>query len=893
MFSFIAKKIFGSVNERVIKSLSQDVSAINDLEEKIAALTDLELQNKTQDFRNRLKDGASLDSLLHEAFAVVREASKRVLNMRHFDVQLIGGIILHQGKIPEMRTGEGKTLVSTLACYLNALEGKGVHVVTPNDYLSRRDSAWMGKIHQFLGLSVGCITNEINDDERRAAYACDITYATNNELGFDYLRDNMKYSLEQMVQRGHNFAVVDEVDSILIDEARTPLIISGPTNDNSKLYEEIDRIIPKLEAKDFQLEEKERGVFLTDEGIESVEKILKKSGSIEENSSLYDPIHISLVHHVNQALKAHKIFKNEIDYIVKDDSIIIIDEFTGRMQEGRRFSDGLHQALEAKEGVKVRNENQTLASITFQNYFRLYKKLSGMTGTASTESVEFEEIYGLKVVEIPTNKKIARVDEEDEIYKNQQGKYDAIIKSIQEAHARKQPVLVGTVSIEKSEYLSKLLKQNKLPHSVLNAKYHEKEAEIIAQAGVSGAITIATNMAGRGTDIMLGGNPDVMIKNGATLEEIEADKKLVIEAGGLYVLGTERHESRRIDNQLRGRAGRQGDPGKSKFFLSLEDDLMRIFGSEKLQSLLSTFGLKDDEAIIHPWITKTLAGAQHKIEMRNYEIRKNLLKYDDIANQQRKVMFTLRHEIISAQDVGNKLKEFRAQINQELVEDCIPKNSYSEQWEINLLEKEIFRIYGLKLDLKGEAAKENIAEKEILEFIEQNVEQLFAQKRELYGAEVLSQIERQIFLITIDSEWKDHLLSLDKLRHGINLRAYAQKDPLIEYKRDAFNLFEEMMLRIEEQVVSRVAHAQINLEENNGEINLIARAPKQKMFETRNDPAASLDGDERRVVSSSLPIKNNVDPSNRNPLDSSTWGNVGRNEICPCGSGKKYKHCHG
>ncbi len=908
MFQFLAKRIFGSVNERVIKSLLPEVEKINAFEAKFLALSDAELKAKTDEFKNRLKAGESLDSLLHEAFAVVREASKRALGMRHFDVQMIGGIVQHHGKISEMRTGEGKTLVATLPCYLNALTGLGVHVVIPNDYLAKRDSAWMGRVHEFLGMTVGCLTNELDDEQRKAAYACDITYATNNELGFDYLRDNMKFSLEQMVQRGHNFAIVDEVDSILIDEARTPLIISGPTNDNSKLYEEINRLIPRLAAADFQLEEKDRGVFLTDVGIESVEKMLKNSGAIAENSSLYDPLHISLVHHVNQALKAHKIFKNEIDYIVKDDSIVIIDEFTGRMQEGRRFSDGLHQALEAKEGVKVRNENQTLASITFQNYFRLYKKLAGMTGTAQTEAVEFEEIYGLKVLEIPTNQPVARKDEDDEIYKNEAGKYDAIIRATKEAHEKKQPILMGTVSIEKSEHLSKLLRAHKLPHNVLNAKYHEKEAEIIAQAGVPGAITIATNMAGRGTDIKLGGNDEMLIAaeisdetDPQKIAEIKAkveaqvgrDKKIVIDAGGLYVLATERHESRRIDNQLRGRSGRQGDPGKSKFFLSLEDDLMRIFGSEKLQSLLSRFGLKDDEAIFHPWITKTLAGAQHKVEMRNYEIRKNLLKYDDVVNHQRKNIFALRAEIIGAENVSKKIEQFKSQINQELIEDCIPKNSYSEQWEIDLLEKEIFRIYGVKFDLKSESKKDGVTEKEILNFVEGNIGALFEAKEKLYGEEIVRKIGKQIFLITLDSEWKDHLLSLDKLRHGINLRAYAQKDPLIEYKREAFGLFEEMMLRIEEQVVSRLAHVQINLSEDSEGVNLIASAPKQKMFETRNDPALADSTADQRVRKSNAPIKANVRPEDRNPRDPSSWGNVGRNEPCPCGSGKKFKQCHG
>jgi preprotein translocase subunit SecA len=900
MFQLIAKKIFGSVNDRTIKSLLPEVDKINALEPQISALSDEELKAKTSEFQKRFKNGESLDSMLHEAFAVVREAGKRVLNMRHFDVQLIGGMILHQGKISEMKTGEGKTLVATLPCYLNALSGRGVHVVTTNDYLAARDSAWMGKVHEFLGLTVGCITNATNDEERKAAYACDIAYATNNELGFDYLRDNMKYFKEDMVQRqgefGHNFAIVDEVDSILIDEARTPLIISGPTNNNSKLYEDVNRLIPKLVAEDFQMEEKDRGVFLTETGIEHVEKMLKASGQIEETSSLYDPLHISLVHHVNQALKAHKVFRNEIDYIVKDDSIIIIDEFTGRMQEGRRFSDGLHQAIEAKEGVKIRNENQTLASITFQNYFRLYKKLAGMTGTASTEAIEFEEIYNLRVVEIPTNQTISRKDEDDEIYKTEEGKYKAIIESIKEAHAKKQPILVGTVSIEKSEYLSKLLRSHKLPHNVLNAKYHEQEAEIIAQAGIPGAITIATNMAGRGTDIKLGGNDEMMIegevdekKVAAVKAKIEADKRIVIAAGGLYVLGTERHESRRIDNQLRGRSGRQGDPGLSKFFLSLEDDLMRIFGSEKLQSLLSTFGLKDDEAIFHPWITKTLAGAQHKVEMRHYEIRKNLLKYDDVINHQRKNIFALRNEIINLEDVSEKIKKFVVQINGELVEDCIPKNSYSEQWEIPLLEKEVFRIYGMKLDLKSESVKDGVTEKEIFNFITGNVAALFIDKERLYGSEIMRRVEKQIFLITIDSEWKDHLLSLDKLRHGINLRAYAQKDPLIEYKRDAFNLFEDMMLRIEEQIVNRLAHVQINLEANDEAVNLLAQRPKQKMFESRNDPAF-VESEAKQVQGA---IKTNVKAEDRDPTNPASWGNVGRNESCPCGSGKKFKQCHG
>jgi preprotein translocase subunit SecA len=898
MINLIAKKIFGSVNERNIKILTKDVEKINAFEPQISSLTNDQLKNKTQEFKFRLAKGETLDDILHEAFAVVREASKRVLQMRHFDVQLIGGIALHQGKIAEMRTGEGKTLVATLPSYLNALTGKGVHIVTVNDYLAKRDSVWMGRVHEFLGLQVGCLTNDLEDEERKQAYNCDITYATNNELGFDYLRDNMKYNLDEMVQR-RNFAIVDEVDSILIDEARTPLVISGSTNDNSKLYESINRLIPKLQAEHYLIEEKDRGVFLTDIGIEFIEKMLRDSGAILENSTLYDPNNISIVHHINQALKAHKIFKNEIDYIVKDGSVVIIDEFTGRMQEGRRFSDGLHQALEAKEGMRVRNENQTLASISFQNYFRLYDKLSGMTGTATNEAVEFEEIYNLRVVEIPTNRSVSRIDEDDEIYKTEQAKYDAIIASIKESYEKKQPVLLGTVSIEKSEHLSQLLKKHKLPHNVLNAKYHEKEAEIISQAGIPSAITIATNMAGRGTDIMLGGNPEMIIGDEIDPEKIkklkakvEADKEIVIKAGGLYVLGTERHESRRIDNQLRGRCGRQGDPGKSKFYLSLEDDLMRIFGSDKLKNMLSRFGLKDDEAIFHPMITKTLHGAQRKVEARNYEMRKNLLKYDDVVNYQRKNIYGLRNELIVSDDVSTKIKKIINQINQDLVDDCIPKNSYFEKWEISLLEKELFRIYGLKLEINEIAKQDGALEKEIIQFINQEITKHFADKEQKYGDQIMRKIEKQIFLITLDSEWKDHLLSLDKLRQSINLRAYAQKDPLIEYKKEGFNMFEDMMLRVEEQLISRLSHVEISVSSNEGEVNLIAQAPKPKTFESRVEPNFSPAKNENVKVPTT-PIRSHIDPSNRDPRDPSTWGQVGRNEPCPCGSGKKYKNCHG
>ena len=917
MFGFIAKKIFGSVNDRIIKSLACNVEKINAFEPAISSLSDQELQAKTAEFKSRLQNGETLDQILCEAFAVVREASKRVLGMRHFDVQLIGGMILHSGKIAEMRTGEGKTLVATLPCYLNALTELGVHVVTTNDYLAKRDAAWMGKVHEFLGLSVGCVTNDLNDAQRKAAYNCDITYATNNELGFDYLRDNMKYSVEEMAQRKHHFAIVDEVDSILIDEARTPLIISGPTDDNSKLYEDINRLIPFLKDTDFQIEEKERNVFLTEDGIESIEKLLKQSQLIAEDSGIYDVHNISLVHHVNQALKAHQLFKNEIDYIVKDNSVVIIDEFTGRMQEGRRFSDGLHQALEAKEKVRVRNENQTLASITFQNYFRLYKKLAGMTGTASTEAIEFEEIYGLKVVEIPTNRNISRIDEDDEIYKNEVEKYKAIVKVIEDCYKRQQPMLVGTISIEKSEHLSKLLTKHKIPHKVLNAKYHEKEAHIIADAGIPGSITIATNMAGRGTDIKLGGNPEMLIEDAMKEitdenilnerikeinQKIEADKQIAINAGGLYVLGTERHESRRIDNQLRGRSGRQGDPGKSKFFISLEDDLMRIFGSEKLQSMLSRLGLKDDEAIFHPWITKTLARAQHKVEMRNYEIRKNLLKYDDVVNQQRKAIFEKRTKLIASTDISDEIEQIREDINEDIVSKQIPKNSYPEEWGVQAMENELQRIYGLKSDVKLLAEKEGISDIEILQFVQEQTKQLFIHRKEIYG-DVELQLQKQIFLATLDEEWKDHLCSLDKLRHSINLRAYAQKDPLIEYKREAYNLFEGMMLQIEETAISRIAHSQLKIDdEKQAEIDILKQiAAKQKMFASREDPnAPNLGGDfidfgdsNQSKQSLTLPVRTNISAQDRNPADPSSWGNVGRNELCPCGSSKKYKQCHG
>ena len=816
MMNGLFKKIFGSVNDRTIKNIAPLVLHINSLEADLLNLSDSQLQEKTVYLQNQLSAGQTLEQILPLAFAVVREASKRVLNMRHFDAQLMGGIILHQGKIAEMGTGEGKTLVATLPTYLNALTNQGVHIVTVNDYLAKRDAEWMGKIHRFLGLTVGCLTNELSDLDRKNAYQCHITYATNNELGFDYLRDNMKYSLNDMVQR-RNFAIVDEVDSILIDEARTPLIISGPTNNNSQLYQQINSLIAFLKPADFQIEEKDRSVFFTEQGIENVESLLKKQKIINHDSSLYEPNNISLVHHLNQALKAHYLFKNETDYIVKDNSVIIIDEFTGRMQEGRRFSDGLHQALEAKENIKIRNENQTLASISFQNYFRLYNKLAGMTGTASNEAVEFDETYNLSVVSIPSHKPIARKDFNDEIYKNIEAKHRAIVKAVKEAHEKQQPVLLGTVSIEKSETISKVLTKNNLPHQVLNAKYHAKEAEIIAKAGKAKAITIATNMAGRGTDIMLGGNPEVEIKNytdpkkiAEILEKIKTDKQTVIDAGGLLVLGTERHESRRIDDQLRGRAGRQGDPGVSRFFVALDDDLMRIFYSEKMTNFLAGLSLPEDEPVTHGLITKSLKTAQKKVETHNYEIRKNLLKFDDIINFQRKNIYQLRNKIISQTDILPQILQYSNQIVLELCADAMPKNSYPEQWLLSSLDAELFRIYALKLNLVELAKQDD--KQHIIQAITTAVDNLFVEKIANIGAENFAEIAKQIFLTVLDNEWKDHLLSLDKLRQGINLRAYAQKDPLIEYKQEAFVLYEDMMLRIEEMVVSHLSHVQISQE---------------------------------------------------------------------------------
>jgi preprotein translocase subunit SecA len=847
----LLKAIFGSSNDRFIKSLQPIVQKINALEPQLQRMSDTELAGRTTWLRERYQGGETLDQLLVDAFATVREAGRRALGMRHFDVQLVGGIVLHRGMISEMKTGEGKTLVCTLAAYLNALPGKGVHVVTVNDYLAKRDSEWMGKLHTFLGLTVGCITNGMEDEDRQTAYNCDITYATNNELGFDYLRDNMKFARESMVHRPFAYAIVDEVDSILIDEARTPLIISGPTEDNSELYNQVDAIVRHVRPEHYEKEEKQRSVSLTEGGVQFVEAEFIAAGMMPEQSSMYDINNVSLVHHTNQALKAHTLFSRDVDYIVKDNKVIIIDEFTGRMMEGRRYSEGLHQALEAKEKVAIQNENQTLASITFQNLFRMYPKLSGMTGTAMTEAGEFHDIYKLEVIEIPTNVPVARLDAQDEIYRTAEEKYRAIIKEVGLAHAKNQPVLVGTVSIEKSEYLSKLLKKEKIEHQVLNARYHEQEASIIAQAGRPGAVTIATNMAGRGTDIKLGGS-----------EEIERDRQTVIEAGGLYVIGTERHESRRIDNQLRGRSGRQGDPGASKFFLSLEDDLMRIFGSERIDGLLQKLGMKEDEAIFHPWMTKAIERAQQKVEARNYEIRKNLLKYDDVMNDQRKVIYEQRIELMEAPEVSETIQDMFTEISEHLVSTYIPARSYAEQWQAGDLEKEIYRIYGLHMPVVEWAKEEGIADREIGERMNAAISEMYTSKVARYGEPLMQMAEKRVLLQTLDQLWKDHLLSLDHLRQGIHLRGFGQRDPLSEYKQEAFSLFEQMLHHLRELTVSRLAHLEIRMD---GPEDMAPPPAKKKMTENRASQAPLAPGEPK----------------------------VGRNDPCPCGSGKKFKHCHG
>ena len=942
MIGALARKFFGSANDRRVKGYQSRVNAINALEPELAALSDEALKARTAEFRQQLADGKTLDDLLVPAFATVREAAKRTLGQRHFDVQLIGGMVLHEGDIAEMKTGEGKTLVATLAVYLNALASKGVHVVTVNDYLARRDSEWMGQIYNFLGLTVGVIVHGLDDAERKEAYARDITYGTNNEYGFDYLRDNMKYRLEDMVQRSHFYAIVDEVDSILIDEARTPLIISGPLDDRSDFYNTIDTFFPKLDKTDYDVDEKQRTVTLTEAGMEKLENLLRDAGQLK-GELLYDVENVSVVHHVNQALRAHTLFNRDKDYIVRDGEVIIIDEFTGRMMQGRRYSEGLHQALEAKEHVQVQPENQTLASITFQNYFRMYEKLAGMTGTALTEADELFDIYKLEVVEIPTNVQVARLDEDDEVYRTQNEKYAAILAEIERANKRLQPVLVGTASIEKSEVLAEYLKKHGYKQidfgaesgmeklyaaaragkpaklfAVLNARFHEQEAYIVAEAGVPGAITIATNMAGRGTDIKLGGSLEMRIQQetaditdeaekAAKIERIKADierfREIVLKAedvveiepakgnkpaktitkpGGLYIMGSERHESRRIDNQLRGRSGRQGDPGRSKFFLSLEDDLMRIFGSDRLDSMLQRLGLQEGEAIIHPWINKALEKAQQKVEARNFDIRKNLLKFDNVQNDQRKVIFDQRIELMKSDSVAEMVADMRHDFIDDIVVKHVPEHAYAEQWDVAGLKEELKRVLDVDLPVDEWAKEEGIADEELLTRIEQRVDEHMAAKVAQWGPDVMRYVEKTILLQTLDHLWREHLIMLDHLRQVIGLRGYGQRDPLQEYKSEAFGLYEAMTAHLREAVTAQLMRVEIVPPE---EQQPVLPAMEAHKF----DP--NTGEDEMAFANASLVP--DAAAADRDPKNPASWGKVGRNEDCPCGSGKKYKHCHG
>ena len=885
MLGEIARKILGSANDRFVKKLYKIINQINALEPNFIKLSDEELKAKTDEYRNRLKNGETLDDILPEAFATVREASKRVMGQRHYDVQLIGGIVLHKGMIAEMKTGEGKTLVATLAAYLNALEGKGVHVVTVNDYLAKRDAEWMGKIYRFLGLTVDYIIHGKNDNERRMAYNSDIVYATNNELGFDYLRDNMKFSLYERVQRDFNFAIVDEVDSILIDEARTPLIISGEAEDSSATYISVSNLMSQLVPEDYEKDEKQKNVTLTEAGMEHVEKLLREAGLIKDGS-LYDIGNVGLVQHVNNALRAHEMFQKDVDYIVKDGKVVIVDEFTGRIMEGRRFSDGLHQALEAKEGVKIQSENQTLASITFQNYFRLYPKLSGMTGTAMTEETEFCDIYNLVCVEIPTNKPVQRQDLHDEIYRTEGEKYRAIINTILDCHRRGQPVLVGTTSVEKSEVVANLLHKAApdLHFEVLNARYHEREAAIVAQAGVSGAVTIATNMAGRGTDIQLGGNPEMklqeMLKGDETPEqiaelkqkieaEVAADKEKVLAAGGLYILGTERHESRRIDNQLRGRAGRQGDPGTSKFFLSMQDDLMRIFGSEKMSNVLQRLGLPEGEALVHPWISKALEKAQQKVEERNFDIRKNLLKYDNVMNEQRKIIYEQRREIMESEDLSDTIKDMRDEYLSGIIDAHVPYGTGASEWDKESLKQDLSVATGFVLPITNWCNEPELDSEGLKEKILQEVDSRMTEREASLPADAVKMVQKSIFLQVLDQLWKDHIATLDLMRHTIVLRAYGQKDPLNEYKKEAFNMFSRMLDILKQRVTVVICHTVIQTDSQ--------EQMQKAMDKEQNRPMSAVhEGDE--------PLK---------PMDPSMFVGVSRNDPCPCGSGKKFKHCHG
>jgi preprotein translocase subunit SecA len=910
MFARVARLIIGTSNDRLLKTFQRRVTAINALEPTIQKLSDSELAGQTAALRAKLAAGATLDDILPEAFATCREAARRAIGLRHFDVQLLGAMVLHEGKIAEMKTGEGKTLVATLAAYLNALSGKGVHVVTVNDYLARRDAEWMGQVYGFLGLSTGVIVPNLEDDERRAAYACDITYGTNNEFGFDYLRDNMKYALSDMVQRDFNFAIVDEVDSILIDEARTPLIISGPSDEPTDLYAKVDEVVKILAADPthYDKDEKLKTVNLTESGTERVEQMLTEAGLLTEGN-LYDVFNVSLVHHVQQSLRAHTLFTRDVDYIVKNGQVIIIDEFTGRMMDGRRYSDGLHQALEAKEHVTVERENQTLASITFQNYFRLYPKLSGMTGTAMTEADEFDEIYKLGVVEIPTNVPVSRDDQDDQVFRSADEKYQAVATLINECRERGQPVLVGTTSIEKSELLSNLLKQAGVTHNVLNARFHEQEASIVANAGAPGAVTIATNMAGRGTDIKLGGNLEMRLKldldglEGEARARREAEIRAEIDvahdavkaSGGLFVIGTERHESRRVDNQLRGRSGRQGDPGASLFFLSLDDDLMRIFGSERMGPMLERLGLQNGEAIVHPWINKALEKAQKKVEARNFDTRKNLLKYDNVMNDQRREVYAQRREFMRADDVSDIFAEMRADVISAIVERRIPAKAYAEQWQSVELAEDVQRIFNLSLPIEAWAAEEGIDESHLRERIAEAVDAHMAAKTESFGAELSRVIEKSILLQTLDHLWKEHLLALDHLRQGIVLRAYGQRDPLNEYKREAFILFTAMLDELKEQVCMALAHVELGTEPE------AAPAPFDPAYMLTSHPQTGPYGGDLLLAEPAVMAApegsathftsyraDAVDPNRPE-----TWAATPRNASCPCGSGKKYKHCHG
>jgi preprotein translocase subunit SecA len=936
MIGAVARKLFGSANERRIRSYQPRVAAINALEKEVSALSDEALKARTDTFKKQIAEGTSLDDILVPAFATVREAAKRVLGQRHFDVQLVGGMILHEGKISEMKTGEGKTLVATLPVYLNALSGRGVHVVTVNDYLAKRDAEWMGQVYGYLGLTTGVIVHGLDDAERKKAYDCDITYGTNNELGFDYLRDNMKYRMEDMVQRGHVFAIVDEVDSILVDEARTPLIISGPLDDRSEFYNTIDAFIPRLEKTDYEVDEKQRTVTMTEAGMEKMEVALREAGQLKSDS-LYDVENVSVVHHVNQALRAHKLFQRDKDYIVRNGEVVIIDEFTGRMMPGRRYSEGLHQALEAKEHQPIQPENQTLASITFQNYFRMYEKLAGMTGTAMTEADEFFDIYKLEVLEVPTNMPLARIDDDDEVYRTNTEKYRAIITLIEDCKKRGQPVLVGTTSIEKSEHLADLLRKagweahdfsdpnafaklysgdegasKTKVFAILNARYHEQEAFIVSQAGVPGAVTIATNMAGRGTDIQLGGNADMRIRQEITditdwglrdkdprAADIRAQvarlKEKALAAGGLFVLGTERHESRRIDNQLRGRSGRQGDPGHSKFFLSLEDDLMRIFGSDKLDGMLTKLGLKENEAIVHPWINKALEKAQQKVEARNFDIRKNLLKYDDVMNDQRKVIFEQRLDLMRDEAVDETIADMRHDVVNELVNKFLPANAYPEQWDMTGLDEAVREVLTLDPPLAEWQKEEGITVDDVRERISRQADEWMARKVATWGPDVMRYVEKSILLQSLDHLWREHLVMLDHLRQVIGLRGYGQRDPLNEYKAEAFSLFEAMVAHLREAVTAQLMRVEVvqqpppeqqpqqlpfmeaqHLDPTSGENEMAASAT---FGSATLAPAFAAGGADVAVA--------------RNPKDPTTWGKVGRNEGCPCGSGKKYKHCHG